>query len=67
MRALGRLRRVLGIRPSELADACGLSRRELHRIEEGTVHPHPATDEALDDAIDGIIRERLIESAKEKP
>jgi transcriptional regulator with XRE-family HTH domain len=62
MRALGRLRRVLGIKPSELADACGLSRRELHRIEEGKVHPHPATAEALDDALDGIIRGRLIES-----
>jgi predicted transcriptional regulator len=66
MRALGRLRRVLGIKPSELANACGLSRRELYRIEEGEVHPHPATTDALDDAIDGIIRTRLIESTKEK-
>jgi len=36
-------------------------------IEEGKVHPHPATADALDNALDGIIRQCLIQSTEEKP
>jgi transcriptional regulator with XRE-family HTH domain len=59
MRAIKRLRLLLDIGQQELAEASGLSTRELARIEAGEQVPRRDTAQGVDAGFDSILRARL--------
>lgn len=59
MRAIKKLRQVLGVSQYKLAQASGVSVRELARIEAGEQLPRRETAQGLDAGFDQIVTERL--------
>lgn len=59
MKAVRKLRLILQVSQGQLADAAGISSRELARVEKGEVHPSRETAQRLDHAFDDIVNERL--------
>jgi predicted transcriptional regulator len=65
MKSLRLLRHVLDLSARRLAQAAGVSERELRRIETGAAQPTSGTLRALDAAFAAAIHQRIVRATRE--